>query len=855
MAYRPEEIVLSSFGICICASFFYKGKEREMKSEHVHSRQLPRQIGIHYNDGEIVVNGPNADVYPAWPQPEPVAAPRSSQTAETEDVAGIPTCDHPEAPESGDASACPLPPADAQRDVGRPAADEAATVATENVNVVERLTEQSEPIVPAKFDPAKWTVATQPAAQGARAVHVSRRNDWKINDKIVEERILNDAAQVHFPDEDLYDESDYTLVGRTAVQQLLSSMLNATWRRLPPRSLISAEGVHLDDIDPEAAKIFDALPPEKQNEILVESARHRAEVWSQYLYVALSIGKLRAALDRHRGYHRIALFLSPYAYRKVRTWHSRAARQSLCDRREHDIVRPTPEDLRSTPNGFFAHLTPNGLKTTVEKLRHKYFREGEYVFHAGDYSNDMYLVARGTVEIVIIDGHDSARPKSKGRNNGTVVATLGVGDYFGECAMVTLEQRSASVICTEDTDLWQLAKRDFVLSTADLSPTEMRRFEALADERRTSSLQTVFPLSQQFMGTIDVFAEWNAAARTALVEAFHPIVARAGSVLFSESDDNHDMFYIHKGLVEINRDGVSCQTLHEGETFGAEGLILPETNHFTARCVTPAEMWVITRERFLPVAMEYALCTVTSRDFINRTRAMGLRKPVGAAEASFVFADPVINYLLPPTVIRNHWVAAEPFVASPGDILCRDGGAATAVIAVKSGTLHVRYAKQYPHRKDEHVVVKELPKKGVVFGAVEIAIPSNSYVASVRCTSVCEGWKMPRMAIEAELERGYPLVWAAIQSQQCRNTVTRLFAHGTIEKLNEEAAPPRNAGNYRVSRVYQRLSAAGAAWEAVVPRPKEKKSTLSSGSVTPSITPVTSPQEQGISCVEFSNVI
>jgi CRP-like cAMP-binding protein len=42
------------------------------------------------------------------------------------------------------------------------------------------------------------------------------------------------------------------------------------------------------------------------------------------------------------------------------------------------------------------------------------------------------------------------------------VATLGVGDFFGEAALITGEPRNATVVARDDVVLYELKKEDFM---------------------------------------------------------------------------------------------------------------------------------------------------------------------------------------------------------------------------------------------------------------------------------------------------------------------------------------------------------------------------------------------------------
>jgi CheY-like chemotaxis protein len=66
----------------------------------------------------------------------------------------------------------------------------------------------------------------------------------------------------------------------------------------------------------------------------------------------------------------------------------------------------------------------------------------------------MWIVISGNVKVIV--------PSDKSGEE-TVIAELGSGDYFGEMALLTGEPRSASVVTTEQSEMFILNKEDFDL--------------------------------------------------------------------------------------------------------------------------------------------------------------------------------------------------------------------------------------------------------------------------------------------------------------------------------------------------------------------------------------------------------
>jgi hypothetical protein len=82
---------------------------------------------------------------------------------------------------------------------------------------------------------------------------------------------------------------------------------------------------------------------------------------------------------------------------------------------------------------------------------------GSVVFREGEHGDCAYFIRRGEVEV--IDGHD-----------GRPLARLGVGDHFGEMALLSDRPRNATVVAVTPVELAVLGKHNF-LSMMRLLPT------------------------------------------------------------------------------------------------------------------------------------------------------------------------------------------------------------------------------------------------------------------------------------------------------------------------------------------------------------------------------------------------
>jgi branched-chain amino acid transport system substrate-binding protein len=123
-----------------------------------------------------------------------------------------------------------------------------------------------------------------------------------------------------------------------------------------------------------------------------------------------------------------------------------------------DILRPLPDEAK--------------IRLT-RKMREHYFLSGETIIHQGETGDSVFVIAEGVVGVwVEVESGDSIE-----------VDRMGAGTFFGEVALLTGEPRTANVIATTDTRLFEIKRCDL----APLIEGQPEMCEILSEEltRRT----------------------------------------------------------------------------------------------------------------------------------------------------------------------------------------------------------------------------------------------------------------------------------------------------------------------------------------------------------------------------------
>ncbi|MDE3171924.1 MAG: Crp/Fnr family transcriptional regulator [Gemmatimonadota bacterium] len=119
------------------------------------------------------------------------------------------------------------------------------------------------------------------------------------------------------------------------------------------------------------------------------------------------------------------------------------------------------------------------LQRFADLTREKSYPRGSVILFEDDPGDSLFIVRRGRVKVVLV-GED-------GRE--VILGVLGVGEHFGELALIDDRPRSAHVIAMEDSDLLVLRRDDF-RSRVESSPsvawsllTELSRRLRRADDK------------------------------------------------------------------------------------------------------------------------------------------------------------------------------------------------------------------------------------------------------------------------------------------------------------------------------------------------------------------------------------
>ena len=151
-------------------------------------------------------------------------------------------------------------------------------------------------------------------------------------------------------------------------------------------------------------------------------------------------------------------------------------------------------------------LTAEELRELASKMRRRLCMTGQPVVHQGEEGDSLFVVKEGTLEVSIANEAGLS----------TIVGRLNPGMFFAEMSLLTGAPRSATVVPSVDTVVFEITRDDLVPlmsrrpALADqlsevLAERQMRNTRILSEQSDSNPMATQVTMAQQFLGSIQTF--------------------------------------------------------------------------------------------------------------------------------------------------------------------------------------------------------------------------------------------------------------------------------------------------------------------------------------------------------------
>ena len=214
---------------------------------------------------------------------------------------------------------------------------------------------------------------------------------------------------------------------------------------------------------------------------------------------------------------------------------------------------------------LFQDIEKNEMPHLLECLHSSSYETGDLIIKQHDQGDRLFILVNGKAQVEIEDfaGHSK------------IVTYLSEGEFFGEIALLTAAERSASIRAAESCTVLYLKRKDFD-SFLGSTPEKQKNILAILDTLRL--LKSIPLFRGMDSSTINLFAS------SMLHEHF-----KTGEKIISQGEEGDKFYVILSGNVNVNvtRDDNKehhVTTLSEGEYFGEIALFknIPRTANITA---------------------------------------------------------------------------------------------------------------------------------------------------------------------------------------------------------------------------------------------------------------------------------
>jgi|Transcript_67404 CRP-like cAMP-binding protein len=301
----------------------------------------------------------------------------------------------------------------------------------------------------------------------------------------------------------------------------------------------------------------------------------------------------------------------------------KAARMFLNAFGRRKVVRPSAAELRST-GPLFSKWPDTNLQSFLRKLYLMVFRPGEVICHSGDVSDVLYILVKGTVDVIA--WRASSTGKGRGRKSGVVVAAVNPTRYVGEYGVFADEPRAATLVAQTQVFCWVSSKEAFRF--------ELNRLPKVARTDITKSLEAnmtkIYKVRPVLLASTPLFLNWDLKVLEDLVTKLEPFVFAEKQVMVKQGDLGTCLFIIARGKCEsVIRTGTEEHRtfLTSGEQLGQRGCLFVEPQHATVRTVTTVQAWRLQKSVLMDYMLQRPDWFLAAKQRLNRELEKSLPKP------------------------------------------------------------------------------------------------------------------------------------------------------------------------------------------------------------------------------------
>lgn len=280
-----------------------------------------------------------------------------------------------------------------------------------------------------------------------------------------------------------------------------------------------------------------------------------------------------------------------------------------------ELTEPARVELdRVPPIPLFSDLPRDAFIALTERMDLRVAGQGDVLVQEGEPGSSMFIIIQGTVLV--------KRPDLSGGGD-IILAELSDGAFFGEMALLSDAPRMATVVCADDTMLFEIS-RELLADITREHPSVGEVMKRFHKNRLITNLLKTSPIFQPF----------STKDKKDLIEKFKSRAVDDGAYLITREHPGEGLYVLLSGrcaVLDRHDDGkeVLLAELKEGDVFGEMSMLWHKKTCASVKAVTPCVVLRLPREAFNEVIMTHPqiLETLTALSERRQKQNQELKQP------------------------------------------------------------------------------------------------------------------------------------------------------------------------------------------------------------------------------------
>jgi cGMP-dependent protein kinase len=332
--------------------------------------------------------------------------------------------------------------------------------------------------------------------------------------------------------------------------------------------------------------------------------------------------------------------------------------------------------LKKVP--LLSKLSDDELKTLVEKLTNKSYKDKEDIIKQGEPGLGFFLIQEG--KVVVTRMKDVKDPSTKSE-----IGRLRAGDFFGEAALINNMPRGATVSASGPVSCFYLARNDFnALFGSGKLNVQFAKRKAVSAEAMGGGKQefsgkpadaktTKSPAQKDLIKTAVkfnvLFMNHDDDTQNRIIDDMYMKDVVAGTSVIVQGALGDNLYVVESGEFHVFVNGVRVAIRGKGTCFGELALMYNSPRAATVTASTDAVVWVVDRFTFRRIVTDTG--SKMLQDYTNFLSKVDLLSSLSSFEREKIAE------------------ALEEVPFQGGDVVFKQGGEGDAMYLVHSGTFSV----------------------------------------------------------------------------------------------------------------------------------------------------------------------